>query len=56
MTTKRTPINRPPRDRITPEALAAFRRMHELENECTCPEREKWQTAFGLHPLICRFG
>ena len=36
MTTKRTPINRPPRPRVTPEALEAFRTMQRLEQRCTC--------------------
>ncbi len=42
MTTKRTPINRPPRDRFTPEALVAFRKMHELEERCSRPEERDW--------------
>jgi hypothetical protein len=36
VTTKRTPINRPPRPKITPEALEAFRTMQRLERRCTC--------------------
>jgi hypothetical protein len=36
MSTKRTPINRPPRFRITPGAIAAFREMLKLETKCTC--------------------
>ena len=36
MVTTRTPIGRPPRDRITPAAITAFRRYLELTDECTC--------------------
>jgi hypothetical protein len=37
MSTKRTPINRPPRgNRFTPAALAAFREMQRLADACTC--------------------
>jgi hypothetical protein len=34
----------PPQDetKITPAALAAFRRMRKLERQCTCPEID-WQ-------------
>jgi hypothetical protein len=50
MTSKRTPINRPPRGTITPTALAAFRKMQRLERRCTCgddghgdcPACEEW--------------
>ena len=38
MTTKRTPIGHPPRDRYTPAALEAFRKMVVLENKCTCTD------------------
>jgi hypothetical protein len=27
---------RPPKEQFTPAALVAFKRMRELENECTC--------------------
>jgi hypothetical protein len=36
MPTKRTPINRPLRPKITPEALEASRAMQLLERRCTC--------------------
>jgi hypothetical protein len=36
MPTKRTPIVRHQRAKITPEALAAFRAMQRLERQCTC--------------------
>lgn len=36
MTTTRTPIGRPPKARITPAAIAAFKKMLELEEACSC--------------------
>ena len=36
MTAKRTPIKRPPRRHITPAAIAAFRRMQALAQQCIC--------------------
>jgi hypothetical protein len=49
MTSKRTPINRPPRPTVTFAALEAFRKMQRLERRCTCdddhrecPACEKW--------------
>jgi hypothetical protein len=43
MGTKRTPIGRSSTPQLTPRAIAAFRRMRELEEQCTCepvdPER-----------------
>jgi hypothetical protein len=49
MTTKRTPINRPPRgDRFTPAALAAFEKMLALEERCTC-EPIDWKGAYWEH-------
>ena len=36
MTTKRTPINRPLRPKVTQAALEAFRTMQRLERRCTC--------------------
>jgi hypothetical protein len=36
MPTKRTPINRPLRTKITPAAREAFRKMQRLERQCTC--------------------
>jgi hypothetical protein len=36
MSTKRTPIRRDTRMRLTPEALAAFRTMRTLAARCTC--------------------
>ena len=41
MSTKRTPIGRPPSGRqFSPKALAAFREMRKLEEQCTCPPRD----------------
>jgi hypothetical protein len=45
MTSKRTPINRPPRATITPAALEAFRKMQRLERRCTCEEPD-WDGAY----------
>ena len=36
MATKRTPLRRDARMRIPPEALAAFRTMRTLAEQCTC--------------------
>jgi hypothetical protein len=38
VTTKRTPINRPSRTRVTPAALEAFRAMQRLERRCACKD------------------
>ena len=38
MTTKRTPIEHPPRDRYTRATFEAFRKMVVLENKCTCTD------------------
>ena len=37
MATKRTALGRPSRVRITPEAIAAFKRMEVARYQCTCP-------------------
>jgi hypothetical protein len=39
MTTKRTPINRSPKGRITPVAVEAYRRLRSWDGRCTCPPR-----------------
>ena len=56
MTAKRTPIRRPPRRHIRPAAIAAFRRMQALEEQCTCtptndecPACVEW---WRLHDLL----
>ena len=49
MTTTRRPISRPPRRPFTPEALAAFRKMRELEGECTCAKIDREE-----QPQPCR--
>jgi hypothetical protein len=36
VTTKRKPVGRPLRQKITPEILATFRTMQELESACSC--------------------
>jgi len=57
MTAKRTPINRPPRRRITPAALAAFRRMQALESQCTCtPTHKEYPRLRGLVGLAQSVG
>jgi hypothetical protein len=43
MTTKRTPINRPQRRRLTPKAIETFRKMLECDGE------EWWQQ----HRILC---
>jgi hypothetical protein len=46
MSTKRTPINRPAKQRIPPEALEIFARMKELDaTRCQCKPRPEghWQ-------------
>jgi hypothetical protein len=40
MPTRRTPLHRALRRKITPEAIAAFRRMEALASKCTCPPRD----------------
>jgi hypothetical protein len=41
MSTKRTPIHRPPRgDKFAPAALEAFRKIQKLFDECACEERD----------------
>ena len=50
-------FNRPPRAKITPEALEAFRTMQRLERRCTCEDddgecpacQEWWQQHSILH-------
>lgn len=37
MTTKRTPLARAAKDKITPEMVDLFKRMRRLEYGCTCP-------------------
>jgi hypothetical protein len=38
MSTKRRPIPRPPRVSFTPATLDDFRKMVEVEDQCTCSE------------------
>src|SRR5262245_35832535 len=38
MPTTRTPIKRVTRRRITPKAIAIFRQMLNLEQQCCCPD------------------
>ena len=40
MSTKRIPVNRPPVVQITSAALAAFKAMRALEEQCSCPPRD----------------
>ena len=40
MTTKRTPLARRQRPRVTEAAVEAYRRMKQLALECTCPPPE----------------
>ena len=47
MATKRTPLNRGPRHRITPEAVEAFRAMQAADTD------EEWTEAHGrLHDAL----
>jgi hypothetical protein len=49
MSTKRTPINRPPRlTTFPPEALAAFKEMLRLEGRCRCKPRD-WDGEYWKH-------
>jgi len=48
MSTKRTPLARPLRHSISETALEAFRRMCELESQCTCPPRD-WGGEYWKH-------
>jgi hypothetical protein len=48
VTTKRTPINHATKTKISPAAIAAFRRMLELEEQCTCPTLT-WEQHFTNH-------
>ena len=52
MATKRTPINREQRRRITPEAIEAFRRIKKVEGACTCPPRD-WGGEYWKHEPSC---
>jgi hypothetical protein len=47
MSTKRTPINRPARQQIPPEALDIFRKMKTVEqrDDCRCEPRD-WDGAY----------
>jgi hypothetical protein len=49
MVTKRVPIHRPARTRISPEALDMFRRMKAVEREG--PQCEEWHQ---LNCALCR--
>lgn len=59
MPSKRTPVGRPPKSRITPEAIAAFKRMETARDGCTCsqdgwaiggdcPACEEWWAAHSV--------
>lgn len=49
MSTKRTPIHRPPRGgEFSPAALAAFRKMQRLDARCTC-EPIDWDRKYWDH-------
>jgi hypothetical protein len=48
VTTKRRPINRPPRSQFTAAALAAFRKLQALEKSCTC-EPINWNGEYWKH-------
>jgi hypothetical protein len=48
MVTKRTRTERPIRFVITPLAIAAFQRMQQLEEECTCEEID-WGGEYWKH-------
>jgi hypothetical protein len=39
--------------KFTSEALAAFRKMRELEGQCTCPEID-WKGEYWKRPPPCR--
>lgn len=58
MTTKRAPIRRAPRTKITPEAVALFQKMQNLELACTCENFECeaceqwWAANHRLHVLL----
>jgi hypothetical protein len=56
MPTKRTPINRQARQRITPVAVEAFRKMKAARERCVCDDEEceacdEWWT---LHQTLHR--
>ena len=48
MTTKRRPLRRDLKRRITPEAIDAFRRMEALRAACTCAPRD-WAGEYWKH-------
>jgi|SRR5262245_6693620 len=48
MATKRTPIDRPPRTPITPEAIRLFEAMKRIK--CTCEPRD-WDGKYWEHEL-----
>jgi hypothetical protein len=58
MTTMRTPIRPQSKVHITPEAVAAFRRMERARLRCTCPpvdyEREDWAEQSVDQCVACR--
>lgn len=61
MTTTRTPINRPPRSRITKEAIALFRKIRSLEAGAGADEweprgtrRQLLDAKLALHQLLGR--
>jgi hypothetical protein len=50
MGTNRKPIGRPTRSRITPAAIAVFRRMEAARLKCTCPAAEGAERKGGREP------
>src|SRR5262245_64040374 len=56
MPTKRTPLGRPPRSRITPEAVALFRRCMEIREagEHADNRDEYLRASVDLHHLLGR--
>ena len=52
MTTRRHPVRPSYKLRITPEAIAAFRRMESARFRCTCP-RIDWDGKYWERPEPC---
>lgn len=52
MSTKRTPLGRRQKSHITPEAIAAFRRMEVARSKCTCPTID-WDGNYWDRPDEC---
>jgi hypothetical protein len=55
MATKRTPIYRAPQQRITPEAIAAYKALRELEDDDVSRDsREFHDASLALHRALGR--